>query len=585
MARNKPLALGLCLSAIFVIVALIAISAVVLNGDRRDDSVTFPPLTGSPTSLSPLPTLRPTRRPTSSPVPVPTVTPMPTTSTSPAPTSLPVTSCKCGNDEQPIYDTFPHPAHTDASFAVFNFYNDNAIDNAGNNMTVWITVQVTADARMASESAGLFRTSYTYVYLDAQRLRRGERYTLTIPKEITVNGRLPGGRIVVYYEDPASFDQIRNEPRYAGHYPVVTNRGNIVPITTTNGLQAIPSPSFQQAIEFTLDVNIGEDANTRGFIDYDLSAVDLLSMPVYVFGGYDTRTLPGATTGNSNNGFPCGKTYIGCKTPAQTVEGCPTQVAQRTLHGTVCLASFVYCQLQGSAIENITRWNAYCHFFDDLAAGFGITQERLDFFRLCNDRLRAGDYGPPIPEGCPDNKQFLPDIRTPTAAIYGCDGILLLENHCLLNGARFANSTLDGTQCSAINRGLCFTPNYTHVPLPSGLSCARNTSCVGFPTECLIPCYQASCSGALCASYPNAPNCVDYDAPISKSKESLCNDSTPNPYTYGLRQNEYAAWAHTKGERFYTFSLDEEVGGGNQQCLFSTQLDVVVYPSCKGRLP
>ena len=551
-------------------------------------------ITGVPTAATSAPTAI-TNAPTASSAPTPpTITNAPTS----APTLL-VSACRCGLDEQPLYNTFPHPAHTEASYAVFNFYNHNGIDDLGNNLTVYITVQVTADAAMQIASGGVFLEAYTYIYLDAFPLHRGQLFTLTIPYNITAAGRLGGGRIVVYYEDPETFDDLRNEPRYGGDYPVVVSPATIVPITTADGNKTIPSSRFQQAMEFTLDVLQGTDPFTRSFIDYDITTVDRLSVPVYIFGGYDLSTLANATTGNNNNGFPCGKAYIACHTPNETLEGCPTRIVDRTFNGGACESSFVYCQTPREQVENPEVWDVYCHVFDTVAAGFGITQERLDFYRLCNTRLANQT----IP-GCPPFGILMPDLRTPTAVIYGCDGISLLENHCLLNGARYANSTLDGSQCSALNRGLCVTPNFTHVPLPSGLSCAQFT-CPGSPGDatCLIPCFDYSCFGFLCANYSALPsfpatcagitcpvangntNCIDYDKPVSKSKESQCNDSAPDPYIQNRTQNEYAAWGHTKGERFYTFSLDEEVGGGNQQCLFSTQLDIVIYPSCSGNFP
>ena len=458
-------------------------------------------------------------------------------------------------------------------------------------------MSATADARMHDEDPR-FNTSFDYIYMDAHQLDQGQSTSLVIPKSITAQGRMAGGRIYVYYENPALHDTLRTV-KYGGQFPVQTP-GNIIAISDENGLPRTPSTSFAQLLEFTMDVVNGTDVNTQAFFDYDLSAVEQIAMPIYIFGGYDPRTLPNATIGNNNNGFPCGKAYIGCHTPQETVDGCPTQIKDATVNGSTCMAAFPYCQLDTTVpglVLNLSNWMVFCHKFDSIAEGFGINQSLLDFYTACRNNFSTTQPCPSL---------FMPLVRTPTAAIYGCVGQFLLENHCLLDGSRFTQSRLDGTQCSALNRGLCFTPDFMHIPEPCGLSCARFL-CPGNPgdAECLIPCTDYSCFGALCPYYANlsssfdatcggitcpvggntTTNCVDNTRPVCKSRVSTCNDSTPDPYMQGLLENTYSGWVRNKGERFYGFSLDEEVGGGNQQCLYSTQLDVVVYPRCNGTFP
>ena len=549
--------------------------------------------TGTPTAVTTSPTNAPVSTPTGAPTGTPTG----------APTAATLTSCECAANAQPIYDNFLHPEHTDESYAVFNFYNDNGTDANGNNLTVWVTMFITADIRMQTTDPR-FQVGYSYIYVDAVPLSRGENFSYIMSKAVTAGGALgiggvgrsPGGRIVIYYEDPNSgFDDLRTT-KYNNSYPVI-NATFIVPITGFNNLdRAIPSPSFSQLLEFTLDVDPGQNPDNSSFIDYDLSAVDTIALPVYIFGGYDPRTIPEALNGTNNHGFPCGKAYIGCQRTHETTEGCPTQIEEITVHGSVCISSLKYCSLiHNNQLENSTRivnktnWNYTCHKFDAIAEGFGITQALLDFYFACAD---AQNTQPPCPS------VLAPDIPTPSTVIYGCSGKFLLENHCLTDGSRETGSHLDGSQCSAINRGLCKEPNFNHIPLPDGLSCAR-FSCPENPAgfSCLIPCFNYSCFNFLCVNYTfpfhatctndecdvTAMTCFDNVQPITKApKEPLCNDSAPDPYLQNLTQNDYAAWARTKGERFYSFSLDEEVGGGNQQCLFSTQLDIVIFPRCNG---
>lgn len=554
-------------------------------------------ITGAPT-LPIVPTNAPTSAPTASIVPTSTPTGVPTISPPPTVVTL---GCECAANAQPIYDNFLHPLHTDESYAVFNFYNDNGVDANGDNLTVWVTMFITADIRMNTTDPR-FQVGYTYIYVDAMPISRGENFSYIMSKAVTAGGALgiggvgrsPGGRIVIYYEDPNSgFDQLRTQ-KYGNKYPVI-NATFIEPITGFDNVsRAIPSPSFSQLLEFTLDVDPDQNPDNSSFIDYDLSAVDTIALPVYIFGGYDPRTIPEALNGTANHGFPCGKAYIGCQRTHETTEGCPTQIEEITVHGSVCISSLKYCSLihnnqleNTTAIFNKTNWNITCHKFDAIAANFSITQELLDFYFQCADKLNTT---PPCPS------VLAPDIPTPTTVIYGCSGKFLLENHCLLDGSRETGSHLDGSQCSALNRGLCIQPNFNHIPLPDGLSCAR-FSCPENPsgTSCLIPCLDYSCFNFVCANYTQpfietcngvtceVTNCFENTQPITKApKEPLCNDSAPDPYVQGLIQNDYAAWARSKGERFYSFSLDEEVGGGNQQCLFSTQLDIVIFPRCNG---
>lgn len=577
MQQRRPrYIIGAVVIVLLIIAYIVGIAVFAITTTPSNTPV---PITGAPTGA---PTSTPTQpspiTPTGSPVSI-------------APTPPVFSTCICGENEQPIYDTFAHPLHTEESFARFNFYNHNGIDPQGNPLTVWVTVALTADARMQAEDPR-FVAAYDYVYMDGQRLERGQNASLVIPKSITANGRMAGGRIYVYYENPSLHDALR-EIKYGGHYPV-QSPGNIVPISGEDGLPRTPSNLYVQLLEFTLDVVVGTDIDTKAFIDYDLSAVDRIAMPVYIFGGYDPRTLPNATTGNNNNGFPCGKAYIGCHTPQETINGCPTQIVDEAQHGSTCLAAFPYCQLlpgSGDIVDPV-NWNTFCHKFDTIAEGFGINQTLLDFYAACRNNNNLTPPCPPV---------FMPILRTPTTAIYGCVGQFLLENHCLLDGSRYTQSHLDGTQCSALNRGLCFTPDFNHVPEPCGLSCSRFL-CPGNPPDanCLIPCLNYSCFGALCPYYAALPpfdascsgitcpvgggntNCVENIIPVCKSRVSTCNDSTPDPYLHGLIENNYSAWVRNKGQRFYGFSLDEEVGGGNQQCLYSTQLDVVIYPRCNG---
>lgn len=513
-----------------------------------------------------------------------------------APTGGVLTSCVCGPNEQPIYDNLPHPGHNDSSFIVINFYNDGSL---GPNTTVWITVTFAPDPRMVIENP-LYKNGYQYAYLDAQPLAQGQFYQLVIDKSNTVNGRLPGGNIIIYYRDPAEFDTIRNGAPFNGSFTVQTPGQPPVPIETVNGGAIGPLKTYSQLLEVTFDVNRGDNPDTQAFVDYDISGVDSLAVPVYIYGGYDApnRIIPGSLEDPNSI---CKKAYIGCETSQAVVEGCPTQVQDVTAAGGNCLASFPYCQLAtdatlaaSTAVFNKTRWSEYCHLFDLIyAQGFGINQSSLDLYNGC---AANRSLAPPCPPYTP------PVVSTPTNVIYGGVGQFLLENHCLGPDYAGTRSRLDGAQVTAINRGLCFTPDYFRIPLPDGLSCARFT-CTG--VECPIFCNDyATCFGFTCADYApfftglqnqscgttacdiTAANCINVTSAISKNpRVSTCNDSTSLPYQQNLTQNEYAAWARGKGERFYAFSLDEETGGGNLACLYSTQLDIVIFPRCNGTYP
>jgi hypothetical protein len=573
-----------------------------------------PTLSMAPTT----PTLSPTKAPTLSITPTtPTLSPTKAPTISIAPTISPSNPCICSNDNQPIYDNpiiFKHPLHTDESFAVFNFYNDNATDTQGNNLTVWITIESTADGQMSPK----FKPGFHYIYVDAHELKRGESFSYTLHKDTTANGHMGGGRILIYYEDPNIHDirrtRLYGSPLYGNGtgFPV-QSPGNIVSIEE-NGVIIDPSQKFRQLLEFTLDFSNGDNPDTQAFFDYDLSCVDEISLPVLIMGERDPRTLPNATQGNLNNGFPCGRAYIGCQTIEETHRECPTQIEEETIHGKKCVASFPYCSRNitlesddpsGLGIQNKTHWMEYCHQWDHVAAAFGITQQKINFWNQC---ASDGNTNPPCPFVLP------PVLRTPTAAIYGCVGQFLLENHCIPSHKPF-QTQMDGSQCSALNRGLCFEPDYNHIP-NEGLSCAIFSCQPQQPLLklplCFLPCNDSSCFGDDCSKYlplvqdatcikdnipqtcslvPIPPHCQDYEAVISKTKTSTCNDSTPMPYEQRdmnnnlLLRNNYSQWVRNKGQRFYGFSLDEEIGGGNQQCLFSTQLDIVIFPTCGGNAP
>jgi hypothetical protein len=497
-------------------------------------------------------------------------------------------TCRCIN--KPVYSNFPHPQHTNDSFAVFNFLNDNATDFLGNNLTVYITYFVNSDSRMTENG---YVPGRIYIYFDAVPLSPGQSFSFVIPYNLTSNGRLAGGRFIIYYDHPSTFDT--NRP--PGGWPLSTP-GNLQPL-----LGVEPSPTHAALLEPTMDVDPGQDPHTKAFIDYDLSCVDQLVMPLYIFGGYDPRTLPNATTGNNNNGFPCNKAYVGCRTWQETHDGCFTAIQHNTTHGQACLASFPYCNLNLSdtiglsnnaiTVLNTSFWQEYCHQWDDVAQGFNITQALLTHYFLCT---LANTTEP----GCPS---VLPPAITgpPTAVIFGCIGKFLLENHCLVDHNEFGTHLI-GSMCSALNRGLCFAPEYNFTP-SVGLGCTTFGCPPAQPnTACFVPCLVDDCLGnymnewqppllvnQTCQSTScdvdttNATQCANHTATIVKEKSSTCNDSSPNPYENGLLQNDYARWARLKGENFYSFSLDEEVGGGNQQCLFSTQLDVVIFPRCNGQ--
>lgn len=56
---------------------------------------------------------------------------------------------------------------------------------------------------------------------------------------------------------------------------------------------------------------------------------------------------------------------------------------------------------------------------------------------------------------------------------------------------------------------------------------------------------------------------------------------SPKVPEYSLDQrNDYSRWIRSKGKNYYGFSMDEGGVGGNQQCRYSTQLDIVICPDC-----
>lgn len=571
--------LTLCVVLYIVGIAVFAVSAT---------TPTPPPTTVSPTSF-------PTGTPTASSVP-PTGTQAPTVASPPVsvvPTAPIFNACVCGANEQPIYDTFPHPGHNDSSFIVINLYNDGGA--GGPDTTVWITVVFTADVRMVAQGKGYMK-GFQYVYLDAYPLAKGQFHQLTIHKSNTANGLLGGGRIIVYYRNPDEFDNQRARPPFNGNYPIQIPGLPPIPLQIAGGGPIGPPATFSQLLEATFDVVPDDDVDTKAFVDYDISGVDSIAMPVYIYAGYD-RIKPGSIEDPQSI---CKKAYIGCATSHLVVKDCPTQVQEITEVGARCLGSFTYCQLANDStiatspnVTDKTRWLEYCHALDEeYAFGFGITQALIDLYNGC---VYNHSLEPPCPPYTP------PEVSTPTAVIYGGVGQFLLENHCL--GPEYAGtkSRLDGAQATAINRGVCPGPNFSHIPLPDGLSCAQFHCPQAPAVNCSIFCDDyATCFGNTCADYSpfdglqnqvcdgntcnvDAANCVTINTPVSKNpRVATCNDSTLPPFPVGQPQNEYAAWARSKGQRFYAFSLDEEVGGGNLACLYSTQLDVVVFPQCNG---
>lgn len=554
------------------------------------------PLTNAPTPSTNVPTLL-TNAPTSStnsPTSLTNApTAIPTNAPSAAPTSIfNVSDCVCPPNALPLYNTFPHPLHTNASYIQLNFYNDRGVDRSGNNLTVWITISMTADERAQSEDPR-FRNAFTYIYVDAQPVSRGQTFFYTIFYNLTAAGRMPGGRIFIYYRNPAEGFDLLRATRYGGHYPIQTDSPGTA-ITDSDGAPRTPSNLFQGLMEFSIDHDRLTDPLTKSFLGYDYSAVDSFALPMYGYGGYD----PFAVNGTENNQLFCNKAYVACPTPQTIEEGCPTQIEQIETTGSTCISALSYCLRDpnvSSLVSNASHWQEVCHHFDTQAAIYGITQAKVDFFRSC--------IGAPLPRDprCPSTDL---NFFTPTAIIYACIGQFLLENHCLQDGSSFTNSTLSTDQCSALNRGVCFQPNGTSIPPVDGLSCSL-FGCTGGniteTTSCFVPCFDYSCFGFHCTDFASRPafnatcnaltcpvggsntNCINNTVrPTDHSVVSTCDSTFPNPYTYpNQTKNEYAAWVRSKGERLYAFSLDERgVVGGFQACRFSTQLDIVIYPGC-----
>lgn len=565
------------------------------TNEPTNEPTTFSPtnvptlITNQPTIITNVPTNVPTGVPTSqSPTNAPTASLVPTNFPTAAPTaSTNVSACVCPPNSPPLYNTFPHPLHTNDSFIQLNFLNDRGVDRNGNNLTVYITVAMTADGRMQQEDPR-FMAGFTYIYLDGFPLSRGQTLFFTIPYNNTGAGRMTGGRIHVYYENPATTDPNRVS-RYPAGFPLQSILPG-VPITNALGQPILPTQSFQGLLEFTVDHLNGTNPLTQSFVHYDYSAVDSFALPMYIYGGYDPLAPR-----NIQNNHTCNKAYVACQTTQAIETGCPTELIDNTSHGATCVSSFHYCTTGSNLVQNLTNWNDYCHRFDALAAAFAITQSQLDFFNNCAN-------GEIVPQ-CPQSPlRFL----TPSAIIYGCVGQFLLENHCLAaSGAIATQSRLTTDQCAALNRGVCFTPNPQVIP-PEGLACAFFTCTGSQANPCFVPCFDYSCFDFLCAQFdpslfPNnatcnglscpfnafSNNCFDNtNTPDSQVVVSTCNSSTPNPYTYpGQVKNEYAAMVRSKGERIFAFALDETALGGDQSCLFSTQLDVVIYPACNGTWP
>ena len=466
-----------------------------------------------------------------------------------------------------------------------NFYNDAA---GGVNTTVWITVYFTGSPEMVARDNN-YTVGYSYVYLDAQPLSKGQFFQLTINKLNTAGGLLGGGRARIYYRNPNEFDVARNATPYNGHFPVQIPGDAPVRIQTTPGnLPLEPSNMYSQLIEMTYAFVPGDDPNTQTFVDYDISAVDHIALPVYMYGGYDI--LERISPIDSRNNV-CNKTYIGCATSALVVKGCPTQLFDATTDGESCLNSCLYCGLTGEAIQNQTHWDVYCHLLDDYAAGFNIDQSIIDLFNGCATNQSKV---PPCPSKIP------PMLTTPTNIIYCGIGEFLLENHCVGPIGEATKSRLTGAQSAAINRGVCPGPNYTLVPIPDGLSCAKFNCPGGANQNCSVPCDNFdTCFGNRCTSYIGTnqtcvgteceitpSNCYNITMGISTGPEvPTCNSTNPNRCQPGTLFNEYSCWALTKGEFFYTFSLDEGLNGGNRVCKDSTQLDIVIFPRCNGTFP
>ena len=394
------------------------------------------------------------------------------------------TTCSCSND--PIYNNFPHPLHTPASFAVFNFLNN------GMHFPIYITVTATADMQMQIDSNGAYRAGFTYCYLDAHPLQSIQLYSFTFPENLSARGRIAGGRIFIYYDNPSSIDP--NRPSTG--YPISQN-GMFIPLLNDNDQPISPTIDYSQLLEFTIDRLTGQ---TQSFIDYDISYVDNAALPVYIYGGYDPSNQPGQQS--------CNKSYSACPSLTDFYSGCPTTPLINQANGAgQCLGSYSYC----ARAENVTK--PYCEIFDDLVADYGITPQFLQQIK---------DSGGP-------------DVTTPTNVVYGCNGEFLLDNKCI-----FPNyaTQLTRDQCAALNRGVCFTPDY-------------NQQLIG------------TCPGAR-----------------PPPQASTCNSTTTPTYPSTTMCNKYARYIRSKGVKYYGFSQDEGNNGGNQQCRYSTQLDVVAFPSC-----
>lgn len=468
---------------------------------------------------------------------------------------------------------------------MMNFYND-ATD--GLNTTVWITVVFTASPAMVARDSR-YDNAFSYVYLDAQPLSKGQYFNLTINRLNTADGILEAGRVYVYYENPSEFDTDRNAPPYNGSFPV--QKVGLPPIRIQSA-DPVPKPRqpsnrYSQLLEMTFAADPGSLGDLI-FVDYDISAVDHISLPVYIYGGYD---VPERLNLDDPKNFGCNKSYIGCASSQLVVEGCPTQLFDITSQAQSCLNSCGYCGLTGEAIQNQTHWDVYCHLLDDYATGFNIDQAIIDLFNGC---AANQSKVPPCPSEIP------PILTTPTNIIYCGIGQFLLENHCIGPIAEATKSRLTGAQSAAINRGVCPGPNYNLVPIPDGLSCAKFNCPGGANQNCSVPCDNFdTCFGNRCTSYIGTnqtcvgteceitpSNCYNITTGISTGPEvPTCDSTNPNRCQPGTLFNEYSCWALTKGEFFYTFSLDEGVKGGNRICKDSTQLDIVIFPRCNGTFP
>ena len=304
--------------------------------------------------------------------------------------------CECLGSAAPSY-TANFPATR--QYGIFNFVNGFA------SAPVYITIFINAPPQMSPP----YVVGSKYIFLNAHRIEPGGNFSFDIPAELAVNGKLLGGRIVVYYKFPEDSLQFN-----------VSTVGHLVPYPLTQ-----PVDDFSQLIEFSLDIEQGQP-----LMNYDVSHVDRHAIPVYLYGA-GTAAIQSNAIVSPN----CAPIYGACQGLAEFYDGCPTELVNHHAVGGLdfyqCLASNIYC--------NLFPTKPYCHVLDDVAAFYGITQQLLDTLRV------AGG----------------PSITTPTNVLYGCNGEFLTET---CNPFVLQNSTLSRDICMAINYGICST-------LPQGSVC------------------------------------------------------------------------------------------------------------------